>query len=103
MLGATCSDDRASDVGAATGEGLYARRVLEARSIEPRHDRPIHPTQRACHLPRAGWISVLLLEWLRKLCNHPAQGLTAADVFGPSYLPSVPAGPGPSQNQNPSL
>ena len=27
-------------------------------------------------LPRAGWISMLLLEWLRKQCNHPAQGLT---------------------------
>ena len=29
-------------------------------------------------LPRAGWISALLLEWLRKQCSHPAQGLAAA-------------------------
>ena len=25
---------------------------------------------------RAGWISMLLSKWLRKQCNHPAQGLT---------------------------
>ena len=24
--------------------------------------------------PRAEWISTLLLEWLQKQCNHPAQG-----------------------------
>ena len=29
-------------------------------------------------LPRAGWISALLLEWLRKQCSHPAQGLASA-------------------------
>ena len=28
------------------------------------------------HLPRAGWISMSLLEWLRKQRNHPARGLT---------------------------
>ena len=27
-------------------------------------------------LPRAGWVSMLLLEWLRKQCNHPAQRRT---------------------------
>ena len=29
------------------------------------------------HLPRAGWVSTFLLEWLRKQCDHPAQVLTA--------------------------
>ena len=30
-------------------------------------------------LPRTGWFSRLLLEWLhvRKQCNHPAQGFTS--------------------------
>ena len=33
--------------------------------------------------PRAGWISMLLLEWLTKQCNHPAQGLAEnASVCG---------------------
>ena len=27
--------------------------------------------------PRAGWVSMLLLEWLQKQCNHPAQGRTS--------------------------
>ena len=29
------------------------------------------------NLFRAGWVSMLLLEWLRKECNHPAQGRAA--------------------------
>ena len=29
-------------------------------------------------LPQAGWISMLLSEWLQKQCNHPAQGRTAS-------------------------
>ena len=32
-------------------------------------------------LPRAGWVSMLLLEWLRKQCNHPAlQSATGHEV-----------------------
>ena len=34
--------------------------------------------------PRAGWISMLLLEWLRKQCNRPVQRLT--NVAEPARL-----------------
>ena len=34
--------------------------------------------QPADRCPRAGWVSILLSEWLRKQCNHPAQGRTSA-------------------------
>ena len=37
---------------------------------------PWEPCSVATHLPRAGWISMFLLEWLQKQCNHPAQGRT---------------------------
>ena len=42
-----------------------------------------HPLQGTC--PRARWVSMLLLEWLRQQCDHPAQGRTlrgAADGVG---------------------
>ena len=50
------------------------RRILIVNETHPAANARI--TQTLC-LPRAGWISMLLLEWLRKPCNHPAQGLTA--------------------------
>ena len=33
---------------------------------------------------RAGWVSMMLLEWLRKQCNHPAQGPAFDDRAGPA-------------------
>ena len=38
--------------------------------------------ERQGDLPRAGWVSTLLLKWLRKQCNHPALtpgGVAVAD------------------------
>ena len=41
------------------------RDLCQRRDLR-RHGR-VHPP------PAAGWVSMLLLEWLRKHCNHPAQ------------------------------
>ena len=43
--------------------------------VHPPRPAPARFVQRIIDLPRAGWISMLLFEWLRKQCDHPAQGL----------------------------
>ena len=38
--------------------------------------------------PRAGWISMLLLEWLRKQCSHPARELARKSCGSPAPRPA---------------
>ena len=44
--------------------------------------RPLKALVRPLACPRAGWVRALLLEWLRKQRNHPAQGLALVGELG---------------------
>ena len=41
--------------------------------VHPPRPAPARFVQRIIDLPRAGWISMLLLEWQRKQCDHPGR------------------------------
>ena len=90
-------EDRAARVDPALSEAEMTRDLLLVR-LKRRHagraDRDDHLFSAATHRwswspaiqpctgvppfawPRAGWVGILLLEWLRKQCHHPAQGRT---------------------------
>ena len=56
-------------------QGMFKRHVPDQSHAAP--NRCDHEEQQ--RLSGAGWVSTLLLKWLRKRCNHPAQGLTMID------------------------
>ena len=71
------------DIGAAKGKRKAKRKakLLHTLTGHPTRFRAGRNTTGSAgrrHVApfRAGWISMLLLKWLRKWCNHPAQGLT---------------------------
>ena len=66
--------------------------LLQLAVVHPAHQHRRNHRRPTC--PRAGWISMLLLEWLPRYGaqgSHPAQGLTASTAWCPAVAPATPS------------